>query len=667
MAAKPGFVRLLSQERGKTTNVDTDAIFRGAVDRLLLSTPKETINSARRIFGGDNVHKIQTRFAEGEGGISTSENVLALPSQDDGHTRRVSTFKHLSILVSGSKSNYDTRRSPCTALVLDHGRNGPGAKDGLVMDVETGDYPGRTRLDHKPISDILLPRLLLLDPSADPGLTGRSLTSNIDDQLLFGFDPISEVLKAASSHLTVLHSFILDVLASLASHVVKWGPLALEGDGSELSFHETASCVTRIHRVLQSVTEATAKVNASTKIAGNSNVQSKKNRRKTSGDVCRCCGGRGHGSGPLIDPFLVAIRVVPETTTIKDTVSSTNKNSSVPPEFIFRDTSLPRKRIRTTRRLLHFLAPPTDQTKAMHVQGRISHESVQAVMPSGCTGIAPSFSNNIADLMNRERKRRLLKETLQGIKRIRLARDGTESNSGSAADSEPSIAVGEEHNTDRRESPQKDVGSRQRQQQQQQPSQRIRNERETPAESTDTDLQPISISPNRSSPRLQGEPAVRRTVDNDTVMGSRQQQQQQQQQPSQQIRNERETSAESTDTDYQPISVSVNGSPRLQEETAVRRAVDNDIVPRAEIITDRRSLDRKVNIPPLQLMGANLVPNVEVIASRVPSVIEDEALASDPQNRFIRARDVARKKSMNSVAARASNSRGPRYRPVPSL
>jgi len=599
MDSTPGFVRLLSQERGNMANTNTDAIFRGTLDRLLLSSPKETASSMRHIFGCDAVHKIQTRFAEGESGILTSENILVYPSQN-GHPQRVSTFKHLSLLVSGSKSRYDTQRGPCTALVTDLVDDRVGTKENTIMDLETGDYPGRTRLNHKPISDILVSHLSTLDPSAESDLSGRQLTSSIDDQLLFGFDPISEVLKCASSHLTVLHSFLLDVLASLASHIIKWGPVGLEGNGSELSFHAAAGCVTRIHQVLQSATHATAKVNLSTKVASDLIIQPKNIKKKRSddnnnnnnndnkfGDICRCCGGRGHGKGPLIDPFLAAVGVTP--TNLKNTILTGGKISNVPPELIFRDPRLSKTKCRNTSRRFDSLMVPMARTKTGQVG--IAQERV------GYDNDPRASVNNVYDALYRERKRKFIKQAIDDIKKIRLERNDCKRIEN---DVETKNA-GEEDNSN--------------------------ENRQTGVESQQQQLQNDCKSP--------------------------------------------ETPANLVDNITHPLLSPIQSSQQQEKTPVPHTAVDNGINPPTQlslqhITTDPQSLNQQAT-PPLRLMGANLVPDNNAINSRVPSVIEDEVRASNPQNRFIRARDVARKKSMNSVALQVSSRRGPRRRSMLSL
>nr|BDV49845.1 MAG: wsv131-like protein [Penaeus semisulcatus pemonivirus] len=617
MASIPGFVKLLSKERGGVTNNNADEIFGGTVDRLLLSSPKETVSSMQHIFGCNTIHKINTRFAGDESGILTSENILVYPSQD-GHIQRISTFKHLAILVSASKSNYDAQRGPCTARVVDHGNDRVSTKENTVIDLETGDYPGRTRLNHKPISDILVSRLSILDPSTEPGQLDRRSTFSIDDQLLFGFDPISEVLKSASSHLTVMHSFIMDVLASLISHVIKWGPVALESNGSELSFHAAASCITRIHQVLQFAAQATARVNLYTKVASDLNIQPKHNRKRKKnddnnsksnnnyytnnnnkyGDICRCCGGRGHGKGPLIDPFLSAIGVTP-TKKIKNTVQIGGKVSSIPPELIFKDSQLYKtKKSRSIGKCLDSLmvSMTRDVTGRLGiVQDRVDNDNDHHAL-----GLVSSF-DNVSNLLHRERKLRFIKQTVNDIKRIQLEKNDSEQYTKNVEIK----ATGDEDNTNRTASQQKGVEP------QQQPLQDIYKKSETKANPMDNVIHPL-ILPIRS-PQQQEEPPI----------------------------------------------------PQKVEDNDIKSHISPTRLSNRQISPDSKSRNQQTTS--LRFMGANLAPDSDVIDSRVPSVIEDKVLASNPQNRFIRARDVARKKSMNSVALQGSSHRGPHRRPVLSL
>ena len=350
----PGFIDLLTKPRGPAvpSTAEANVIFGGEVGRWLLSSSEETAKATRMVFGNDVAHGIQNRFAEGERGITTAENVLV----DPNNGQRVSTFPQLSVAATRSKREHANHSGPITGVI---------SQDDSSLCMASGDFPGRSRLD---LEDFI-------------GLAYDS-EKCLGDQLLFGFDPISEILKCVSSHMTVLHSFLMDVLSALEQHIKQWGPTALEGSGrgTELTFHEAAACVTRIKKTILAAHEATT-VN-----------------KQQRGTRCCCCGESGHGKGPLVDPFLESVGASLPREKAKVSLHTP------PPEFI---VSKPNSRKR--------------QAAAAAASGR--NNSLAFAPATTCTALStPAVV--IAETLRRGRKREAIQSALDRINadRVKLAK-----------------------------------------------------------------------------------------------------------------------------------------------------------------------------------------------------------------------------------------------------
>ena len=286
------------------TTIDADDVFGGPQGRTFLSNAEETNKSTKRIFDADNVaREIENRYAQGERGVTTAENLVADPRTNE----RLSTFPHLSLVVSATKNSRSA--VPATGRLA----------DGILR---MRCVPGRVRMDVRALTDAL-------------GVDLREV-AGMRDQLLFGFDPVTEILKGVSSHINVLHSFLRDVLLSLLKELG-------ENQQSGLAFIAASECVVGIHKAIAAASEMTRKANAAAAA-----------RPRAVSSRCRCCGGQGHGAGPLIYPFMRRVGLAAS----KEENRKRKAGHQLPPEFTA--PKLPVKRNRVSESAVRTSVRKTD-------------------------------------------------------------------------------------------------------------------------------------------------------------------------------------------------------------------------------------------------------------------------------------------------------------------
>ena len=134
------------------------------------------------------------------------------------------------------------------------------------------------------------------------------------NQMLFGFDAVTEILKNCCASHTVIHSILKGALMVLYDKIKEWGPQQLETPGQEMTLCTTIECIQKICDLVKEAKESTT-------------------RKITKSNLSRCgrCKAKGHGTSTIITPFidLVNARYDDSTSSAIDV-----QNYNLPPEFL---------------------------------------------------------------------------------------------------------------------------------------------------------------------------------------------------------------------------------------------------------------------------------------------------------------------------------------------
>nr|BDT62974.1 MAG: wsv131-like protein [Trachysalambria curvirostris nimavirus] len=168
-------------------------------------------------------------------------------------------------------------------------------------------------------------------PNPANNFLGEEAVKAIRDQMRFGFDPVTEILKNCCASHTVIYSFLKSALDMLYKKTRDWGSRQLETPGQEIALCAALQIVGRICEIINEANQATA-YGGSVAVSG-----------KSSPTACSRCKSKRHSSSPIVQPFIDEIDKRYEKITT-GAIDDKKYVSAAPVEFLVKGSRRPPQR-----------------------------------------------------------------------------------------------------------------------------------------------------------------------------------------------------------------------------------------------------------------------------------------------------------------------------------
>lgn len=161
-----------------------------------------------------------------------------------------------------------------------------------------------------------------IDNIVEVPFSEKDLEVALRNQIRFGFDPVTEILKNCCTSHTVIHSVLRGALQTLYDKTMEWGMKQLEERGQEMSLCAVLNAVSEVGAIVKEAKEATGRMHVRLKKEISRNVHCKD----------RGCQSGGH----IIQPFLNSTNAKYEDVTAATTQATIQSNSccDLPCEFL---------------------------------------------------------------------------------------------------------------------------------------------------------------------------------------------------------------------------------------------------------------------------------------------------------------------------------------------
>nr|BDT62702.1 MAG: wsv131-like protein [Metapenaeus ensis nimavirus] len=162
------------------------------------------------------------------------------------------------------------------------------------VDAETNVLSGLECAMAVPTNDIVLA------PQSVSAVLNGAAELAMRDQMRFGFDPITEILKNCCASHTIMHSFLKSALLALYERIRNWGPSQLETHGQEMALCAALEIVSSICQIVHEAKQATTHRDVGTSVTASNG----RTRGVSSAMTCTRCKAKGHGLSPVVQPLI---------------------------------------------------------------------------------------------------------------------------------------------------------------------------------------------------------------------------------------------------------------------------------------------------------------------------------------------------------------------------